>query len=138
MRSLFGPLVVLAARADRLSDWVIGEDMASIFLESEAGAPIVVEGNRAAPGLPPTIMDELVVIGSRATVRLAGSKFELLGPKPEIGDFDPDDAFQAGFDYAASHFIECLRSGKPFETSAEDNLCTLALVEDAYRLAGRA
>jgi predicted dehydrogenase len=35
------------------------------------------------------------------------------------------------------HFVRALRSGTPFETSAEDNLHTLRLVEDCYRLSGR-
>jgi hypothetical protein len=32
------------------------------------------------------------------------------------------------------HFIECLTHDRPFETPPEDNLKTLRLVEDCYRL----
>jgi predicted dehydrogenase len=44
-------------------------------------------------------------------------------------------AYQACFDRAIAHFTDCLRTGAPFETAPEDNLETLRLVEDAYRLA---
>src|SRR5450830_1801668 len=33
---------------------------------------------------------------------------------------------------AIEHFLNCLASGAPFETSPADNLETLKLVEDAY------
>ena len=46
-------------------------------------------------------------------------------------------AYQACFDAGIAHFVECLLSGAPFETSPEDNLLTLKLVEDAYALAKR-
>jgi len=36
---------------------------------------------------------------------------------------------------AIAHFVEALRTGKPFETDCLDNLKTLRLVEDAYRFA---
>lgn len=42
---------------------------------------------------------------------------------------------QTCFDAAIAHFIECIRTGKPFESDARDNLETLSLVEDAYKAA---
>jgi predicted dehydrogenase len=35
-----------------------------------------------------------------------------------------------------AHFAKAVHSGAPFETTPEDNLLTLRLVEDAYRLSG--
>jgi len=35
-----------------------------------------------------------------------------------------------------AHFVTSLRDGTPFETAPEDNLRTLQLVEDCYRLSG--
>jgi predicted dehydrogenase len=42
-----------------------------------------------------------------------------------------------GDSYAAAiaHFVESLRTGDAFETDIDDNLQTLALVEQAYALA---
>jgi hypothetical protein len=44
---------------------------------------------------------------------------------------------QQSYDSAVAHFVACLASGAPFETDRIDNLNTLRLVADAYRLAGR-
>ena len=44
-------------------------------------------------------------------------------------------SYQASFDGAIRHFVDCLESGAPFETDAADNLQTLRLVEDAYSAA---
>ena len=35
-----------------------------------------------------------------------------------------------------AHFVDALRDNTPFETAPQDNLETLRLVEDCYRLAG--
>ena len=48
---------------------------------------------------------------------------------------DVADAYQKSYDGAIAHFVECLRSGQPFETDCADNLATLRLVEEAYRQA---
>ncbi|MGE4221339.1 MAG: gfo/Idh/MocA family oxidoreductase, partial [Alphaproteobacteria bacterium] len=50
--------------------------------------------------------------------------------------FDMKAAYQTCFDAAAAHFADCLWEGLPFESDPRDNLETLRLVEDAYRLAG--
>jgi hypothetical protein len=47
-------------------------------------------------------------------------------------------AYQPCFDSAMAHFVEALLDGTPFETSLEDNLQTLRLVEDAYDLSAMA
>ena len=53
----------------------------------------------------------------------------------ETLSLDLADAYQKSYDGAIAHFVECLRSGQPFETDCSDNLATLRLVEDAYRQA---
>ena len=55
---------------------------------------------------------------------------------PEVERWDPEEAYQASFDGVIAHFVEALRSGAPFETSATENLATLTLVDDVYRLSG--
>jgi len=44
--------------------------------------------------------------------------------------------YQASFDGAIGHFVDCLTSDAPFETDVRDNLETLRLVEEAYAAAG--
>jgi len=64
----------------------------------------------------------------------AGAK---LGATVERIAVDMRAAYQACFDAGIAHFVEKLLSGEPFETSPEDNLQTLKLVEDAYALAAQ-
>ncbi|MDB5779440.1 MAG: NAD-binding oxidoreductase, partial [Polaromonas sp.] len=41
------------------------------------------------------------------------------------------------FNASIQHFVDQVRSGGPFWTSAEDQLGSLRVMEDAYRLAGQ-
>lgn len=138
LRSLLGPLRLISAHARKISERVVGEDMATILLETRQACPVVVEGNRSAPGMPPAPMEKMLVAGTQGTVLLAGLRLRLLGSEPETIEYERIETIQAGFDFAARHFIECLDSGNAFETAAADNLDTLELVEDAYRAAGLA
>lgn len=135
LRSLLGPLALLNARTKRTSTGIVGEDVATLMLETEARAPVIVEGNRAAPGFTPGWAEDLLVIGTEATARVTDYDLALLGPDPEHHAFDRGEAVQAGFDHAARAFIACLETGAPFPTA--DNLETLRLVEEAYEKAGK-
>ena len=136
MRWLLGPLSVVAARAASTVAEVEAETTASILLETLAGAPIIVVGNMAAPGFPTGIEDRLELIGSEGTISLQGSRLELRGARPATATYELGGAYQAAFDGAIQHFVDCLRSGHRFETDAADNLETLRLVEASYAAAG--
>ena len=135
LRSLLGPLSLLTARARRASDSVIGEDIATLILETLDGCLVVLEGNRSMPGMPLVPAEELIVAGKQGAAVLRGLNLALLGPDPETFEYERLPAIQAGFDFAAEHFLGCLESGEPFETGPEDNLKTLELVEAAYEAA---
>ena len=137
LRWLLGPLRVLAARTAATLPDVRGETLAAIMLETADGAPVFVGGTMAAPGYPARGQDEVALVGGRASVALAGTELRLLGPQPRTASFDFAAGYQASFDTAIRHFVECLRSGATFETDIADNLETLRLVDDAYRMAGR-
>lgn len=51
--------------------------------------------------------------------------------------YDEDAVRQGCFNRSIQHFVDCLRSGEPFWTDAADQVATLKLVEDAYRLGGQ-
>jgi predicted dehydrogenase len=136
VRWLMGPLRVIGARAGRSVDEVKGETLASIFMETVDGAPVVVTGTMAAPGFAPTSLDRFELIGTRASAALATTELKLLGPCPQSHSYDFAEAYQASFDGAVRHFVDCLETGAPFETEAADNLETLRLVEHAYWSAG--
>ena len=132
MRFLCGELRVASARASRTLADVAGETVASIFLESAAGAAVEVTGTMAAPGYPPRVPDRLEIVGSKASATFENYELRLLGAASRSERYDKDDGYQASFDGVIAHFVDCLDTGAPFETGAADNLETLRLVEDAY------
>jgi len=136
-RFLCGPLRVVAARAARTLPEVAGETLATVFLETVSGAPVVVGGTMAAPGHPARTRDRLGIVGSRASVALDGETLRLLGSTPREERFEPDRSYQESFDATVRHFVDALASGGAFETDAADNLETLRLVEHAYWASGR-
>jgi D-apiose dehydrogenase len=136
VRWLMGPLRVVGARASRSIDEVKGETLASIFMETADGAPVVVTGTMVAPGFPPRTLDRFELIGTNASVVLAGTQLKLKGPQPKSLAYDFDQAYQASFDGVIAHFVDCLESEAVFETDPADNLETLRLVEHAYWAAG--
>lgn len=137
LRYLLGPLQVIAARMLNTEPDLPGETLATIMLEAGGGAPVVLAGSMVAPGFGTAVSDRLELIGSLGSIVLDGERVALLGERPAQAQFDMKADYQACFDNAARHFIDCLWDGTPFESDATDNLETLRLVEDAYIAAGR-
>ena len=50
--------------------------------------------------------------------------------------FDFEKAYQQSYDNTIEYFVQALEKNEPYETDGFDNLQTLKLVDDAYRLAG--
>jgi predicted dehydrogenase len=50
--------------------------------------------------------------------------------------YDLAAEYQGSYDRAIAHFVQSLRDHSSFETAPNDNLETLRLVEDCYRLSG--
>jgi predicted dehydrogenase len=136
VRWLVGPLRVVSARAARVVPEIKGESLATILMETAAGVPVTVMGTMAAPGYPSRTGDRLDLIGRKASVTLETTELDLRGPKPRHQSYDHDTGYQASFDGVIAHFVDCLRTGAPFETDPVDNLETLRLVEHAYWAAG--
>ena len=137
LRFLLGPLSVVAARTLHTEPDMPGETLATILLEDSGGAPVVLAGSFVAPGFGTAVSDRLEIIGTHASVVLDENGLDLRGENSGHVAVDYRTAYQACFDAAIAHFVDCLLSGAAFETSAEDNLQTLRLVEDAYALAVR-
>ena len=136
MRWLVGPMQVIAARLGRVCPAVVGEDSAVIVAATPDGVLVTMDGDGAAPGYGARSSEEMEIIGTRCTLRFADLTLSLSGAESASKTYDRDAIYQASFDAVIRHFVECLESGAAFETAPEDNLETLRLVEDTYRLAG--
>ena len=132
LRFLVGDMNVIACRAQRTEEGLPGETMATIFLDTESGAPVVLVGSFVAPGFGIAVSDRMELIGSQASVLLDNGALRLMGATPQTLTYDMKKEYQHCFDAGMQHFIDCLRSNAPFESTAQDNLKTLRLVEDAY------
>lgn len=137
-RWLCGPLRLVAAVTANTCDQLIGETEATMLFETrDTGMPVVVDGNLACAGYTPLSQDRVELIGRRSRVMLDNDHLRLIGPVQEAIQYDYATFYQQSFDATIAHFVECLRTGKPFLTDPADNLETLRLVEAAYVAAER-
>ncbi len=135
LRCLLGPLSVASAALYRLNPQLLGEDAATIRLEGPAGLTAVLDGNFSALGYPVTPVDRLEVVGSRATLLYDATHLSIVGRADPPLAFDPERDYQVCFTAAILHFVDGLRTGRPFATEASDNLEVLRLVEACYAAA---
>lgn len=135
LRVLLGPLAVVACRLGRSYAAMAGEDNALITLRADSGAAAVLVANMAAAGYPPAQADEMVVLGDRGSLVLRGPTLVRTGAQPAEREYDLAVCYQGSYDAVIDHFVQAVHSGAAFETTPEDNLHTLRLVEECYRLA---
>jgi predicted dehydrogenase len=132
LRFLLGELQLRYARLGHASSAMRGEDRAFLTFETVQGAPVAVLSNLMVHGKPPGLADDLTLIGTRGTLTLQGDTVRCFGPEACEMKYDMPACYSQSYASAIAHFVECLRSGAPFETAPADNLRTLALVEAAY------
>jgi len=135
VRWLFGPLRLVAARTAHRVPEVAGEDLARDLPRSCDGRA----GHRRRHARGPRIRGrDGGSPGDRRqrSERLARRRrAQSPGPAPRQESFDFERDYQASFDGAIGHFVDCLASGGAFETDVLDNLETLRLVDQAYAAA---
>jgi len=133
LRFLLGPLEFKGASLGHSCPGVRGEDRATLFMTTRAsGAAVMLSGDFMAKGYPTAQFDRLEIFGERGTIRLAGTTLELINGNAVTQKVDLDANYLAAYRGAIEHFLDCLASGAPFETSPADNLETMKLVEAAY------
>jgi len=137
LRMLLGPMKVTASELSRTCSDLIGEDGALIQLRARSGAAISVFSSFAAHGHPAAASDGLEILGHDGAIRLDGPVLSRAGRSPLSLEYDLAETYQGSYNATIAHFVDALRANTPFETSPEDNLETLRLVEDCYRLSGR-
>lgn len=143
LRFLLGPLTLTGAVRGRSCPLVQGEDRASILMRTATGAAVSLVGDLAAHGYPAAQRDRLQIHGSTGAILLEGDRLRLVRGDGNEGSPDEDVAIDLAADYAESylgaltHFLDRLDDGGAFETSPQDNLETLRIVEQVYQAAGR-
>ena len=137
LRMLLGPLRVTAAGLSRSYSEMAGEDGAVIQMKAERGGTVSVFASFAAHGFPAAQVDRLDILGATGSIRLDGPQLTCAGAAPAAKRYDLAVEYQGSYNRTIAHFVQSLRDNTPFETAPEDNLETLRLVEDCYRLSGR-
>lgn len=132
LRFLLGDLTLHHARLGHLSPAMKGEDRAFLSFETAQHAPVSILSNLAVHGQPPGQSDRLTLIGTRGTAVLEGATLRCIGADPCEQSYDMPACYLQSYASVIAHFVACLRSDAEYETSPEDNLRTLALVEAAY------
>jgi predicted dehydrogenase len=136
LRMLLGPLRVTAAGLSRSFSEMAGEDGAVIQMQADSGAAVTVFASFAAHGFPAAQVDRLDILGDLGSIRLDGPLLACAGAQPAEQRYDLAIEYQGAYNRTMAHFVNSLRDNTPFETAPEDNLETLRLVEDCYRLSG--
>jgi predicted dehydrogenase len=135
LRYLLGEMEVVIARLERSNRDIVAEDVASVVLRRTSdGVLVTINANLAAHGALPTPRDHLRIFGTRGTLELNGNLLSAEGGRQGRESFDPDETYQGAYDATIAHFLDSLDGKVAMETSPGDNIKTLALVEDIYRL----
>jgi D-apiose dehydrogenase len=132
LRFLLGPLALEGASLGHSCSGVHGEDRATLLMSSRSGSAVVLNGDFMAWGYPTAQFDRLEIFGDRGTILFRDATVQLINNSPVSENVDLEANYKASYHCAIEHFLDCLASGAPFETSPADNLETLKLVEDAY------
>ncbi len=158
LRLLFGEVDWVFSHMDKVSPLCAGEDRAFVVLGyGEVLANIDISWASVVAEHLPSVLDDMVIEGDEGTIALVPNQghgdlisitdwrgTNLVRPgERRIGspyrttvfpahDGDTAAAYQASYDAAQGHFIECLRAGREPETVAADNLKTLRALFAAY------
>lgn len=142
-RFLMGELSLHSALMHRANPRIAGEDMVVLNCTTSSGAICVIDGNRVSRAEHDgPVSGDARIEGSTGTLSLHGDGSIVIRPHtgdpiahsyplPEIG-YRGDSAYSVH-----RHFLDALQFHQPFETDAADNLQTMHIVEEAYRLSGR-
>lgn len=136
IRALFGEVEVLACSTGHHCPEIVGEDSATILMRTPYGLTITLDGVMTAAGHETRAPDRFEIAGTRCSVVLEGAVLKLIGAEQETITYDEDTVRQDCFNASVQHFVDQVKAGGEFWTSAKDQLGSLKVMEDAYRLAG--
>lgn len=133
-RFLFGEIESIFAQASRRNPYMAAEDQAILVLTHKAGAHGWIDGHRfLAPDPDGPVMGDAFFEGELGTISIAGTgdvyRNNVLVWKNDIAAGYRGDSVRA----TQTHFVSCLKEGRPFESTGKAYLQTFAAVEAAYR-----
>jgi D-apiose dehydrogenase len=142
-RYLGGEITAVWADLRRLNDVIAGEDCGLLAFELEGGARALWDANRYNDSLSPDpryTFGEFLIEGDQGSIRLDPDgrlTVQSLGqPEREHAYEHVEQVFGGDCVYATQrHFIDCLKTGEPFETGGQEYLQNLAIVEATYESA---
>jgi predicted dehydrogenase len=144
-RFLLGEVVGVYASLRRLNPAIAGEDAGVLALTFASGATAIWDANRyneIEARSPRFTFGHLRIDGAGGHLtmdadanvrvkRLGEPGFDLDYPRADV-NFAGDCVY-----FLQRHFVECLLSGREFESHGRDNLKTMAVVDAAYESAAR-
>jgi predicted dehydrogenase len=144
-RYLLGEVTGVYAQLRRLNPLIRGEDAGQLLLTFESGATALWDANRyneVEAESPRFTFGELRVDATRGHLTMDTESRIRLKPLGEPGrdvDYERDARGFAGdcVYRLQRHFVDCMRSGAPFESTGDDYVKTIAVVEAAYESAAR-
>ncbi len=142
-RFLGGDVEAATAHLRRLNEVIAGEDTGLMTLHFQSGAIGLWDANRyneTTAADPRYVFGEFLIEGNGGSIRLYPDGRMTVQPlgKPETEH--PYHHEHRGFGgdcvyFTLRHFIDCLKSGAPFETDGQDYLKNLPIVEAVYQSA---
>jgi predicted dehydrogenase len=149
IRYLLGDVTSVYARMSRTNPAIVGEDRLFLVLGHAGGATSSLDASWAVPVERPTrlYLGDFLIEGVVGALHLDAYDAELRHVTPSgttvlerYGQSSPGGTGsmgQAAFDSCIGDFAAGVRHDRPFESSAEDNLKTLAITLAAYESAAR-
>lgn len=142
-RFLFGEIESVYASIARRNHVIKGEDSALVVCKTTGGITAVLDANRyneSSADDARYTFGEIRIEGSKGHIELStdGSlSLKLLGKSPRQIDYDPPRIGFAGDCVHAvqRHFVDCMKTGLEFESTVDDYLKSVQLVERAYESA---
>jgi predicted dehydrogenase len=131
-RFLFGDLSAIYAQARRRNPVIAGEDQALVML-THAGISGLIDGHRFLDPEPDgPVMGEATVEGESGVLRLLGTG-DIFRGSEKIWTNEVQEGYRGDSVRATQrHFVDCLRTGVPFESGGREYLKTFRAVEAAY------
>ena len=148
-RFLFGEASSICCRTQKTRSDIAGEDMATMMLGFSGNRTAIVDctyGSKQAPDIFPETLISVegtngaVVLGPGYKItKKSGEKVETINAEPVVANWceKPWHVVQDSVTQTCRHWIDTVPHNKKPETSVDDNLKTLKLVEAAYQSAAK-